>query len=96
MQYLSSKNQKEGLENKLAALQQQLAMTQIKSPINGTVDALDIKLGQMAAPGMQAIRVLNFANLKVKGEVAEGFASRVKKGNPVEIVFPDTQDTITT
>ena len=96
VQYLSAKNQKESLEKKMGALQQQLAMTQLKSPINGTVDALDIKIGQMASPGFQAIRVLNFANLKVKAEVAETFVSRIRKGNPAEIIFPDTQDTIVT
>lgn len=96
VQFLSAKNQKEGLDKKMATLQQQLIMTQIKSPINGTVDAVDIKIGEMAAPGIPAIRVLNFDNLKVKGEVAETFASRVKKGNTAEVIFPDAQDTIIT
>jgi len=96
VQFLSAKNQKESLEKKMATLQQQLGMTQLKSPINGTVDGIDIKIGQMAIPGMPIIRVLNFSNLKVKAEVPEAFASKVKKGNPVEVVFPDMNDTIYT
>jgi RND family efflux transporter MFP subunit len=94
VQYLAAKNQKESLEKKMASLQQQLELSHIKSPINGTVDAVDIRLGQMAAPGMQAFRVVNFDNLKVKGEVSEAFAGKVKKGDVVNIRLPDLNDSI--
>lgn len=93
VQYLSAKNQKESLEKKMATLQQQLDMSKIKSPIKGIVDAIDIKLGQATMPGLPAIRVVNLCNLKVKGEVAESYVSKVKKGNDVEIILPDMQDT---
>lgn len=96
VQYLQAKNQKESIEKKLATLQEQVRMTKIISPINGTVDAVDIKLGQLTAPGMPAIRVINFNNLKVKAELAESYASKVHKGDEVKIKFPDTNDTITT
>ncbi len=95
VQYLQAKNQKESVEKKMASLQTQLELSRLKSPINGTVDAVDIRLGQMAAPGMQAIRVVNFDNLKVKGEVSEAFAGKIKRGDPVDIVFPDMGDSIT-
>ncbi len=94
IQYLQAKNNKESLEKKMATLQQQLAMTQIKSPINGTVDAVNIKVGETAAPGMPCIRVVNFDNMKVKGEVAEKFASKIKRGNPVTVILPDIKDSI--
>ncbi len=89
VQYLSAKSNKESLEKKLATLQEQLEMMQLKSPINGTVDGIDIKIGQTIMPGMPAIRVVNFSNLKVKAEVAESYSSKVKKGNEVLIYFPD-------
>jgi multidrug efflux pump subunit AcrA (membrane-fusion protein) len=60
------------------------------------VDAIDIKLGQATMPGFSAIRVVNMCSLKVKGEVAESYLSKVKKGNDVEIILPDLQDTIKT
>ena len=94
VQFISAKNQKEGLEKKMATLKQQLEMTRIKSPINGTVDEVFLKLGQMAAPGFPAVRVVNFTNLKVKAEVPENYASKVKKGNPVLILFPDIEDSL--
>lgn len=94
VQYLQVKAQKENLEKTLASLQEQLRMTKIISPIDGTVDAVDIKVGQMVAPGMPAIRVINFNKLKVKAEVPENYLSQIQTGNPVKIILPDIQDSI--
>lgn len=95
VQYLQSKTQKESLEKKMATLQEQVRMTKIISPINGTVDAIDIKLGQLTAPGMPAIRVINFNNLKLKADIAESYAAKIRKGAEVMVKFPDTNDTVT-
>ncbi len=95
IQYLQSKTTKESLENKLAAMQEQIRMSKIISPINGTVDGVNIKVGQSVMPGLNAITVINFSNLKVKADVAESYANRVKTGNEVQVLFPDTKDSIT-
>ena len=94
VQFLQAKTNKESIIKKMEILQQQLTMTKIISPINGTVDAIDIKAGQLAAPGMPAIRVINFSNLKIKAEVAESYASKIKKGTEVVVHFPDRNDSI--
>jgi RND family efflux transporter MFP subunit len=96
VQYLAAKNQKESLDKKMATLQEQVKMSKIISPINGIVDAIDIKLGQATMPGMPAIRVVNMNTLKVKGEVAESYLSKVKTGNDVVVIFPDMMDTVRT
>jgi len=96
VQFLQAKTQKESMEKKLSALQEQLRMTKIISPIDGTIDAIDIKLGQLTAPGMPAIRVVNFKNLKVKADLAESYAFRVHKGDEVLLKFPDSNDTLST
>lgn len=96
VQYLQAKTNKESMEKKLALLQQQLSMSKIIAPISGTVDAVDIKLGQMVAPGMPAIRVINFSNLKVKADVAETYASKIKRNNEVLVEFPDMGDSLLT
>jgi hypothetical protein len=49
----------------------------------------------MVAPGMGAINVVNFNNLKVEADLAETYSSRVKTGNTVQIYFPDINDSIT-
>ena len=89
VQYLTAKNNYESGLKRLATLREQLDMSRIKSPINGNVDAVDIKVGQTVMPGISAFHVVNLTNLKVKGEVAESYVSKVKKGNDVLILFPD-------
>ena len=94
MQFLQAKTAKEGLESSINAMQEQLRMSKITSPIDGTVDAINIKLGQAVAPGMPAISIVNFSKLKVKADVAESYTARVKNGNEVLIQFPDMIDSV--
>jgi len=96
VQYLSAKNQKESLEKRMASMQEQLKMSKIISPVSGIVDAIDIKVGQATMPGLPALRVVNMNNLKVTGEVAESYLSKVKTGNDVVVIFPDVTDTVRT
>ena len=94
IQYLNAKSQKESIEKQMAVLRSQLNMYKIKSPISGTVDQMDMKQGQAVGAGSSGIRVINAGNLKVKALIAESYAGRVNQGDPVTIVFPDIQDTI--
>lgn len=89
MQYLTAENNMKALENKMATLREQVRMSQIVSPINGTVDNVSIKAGQAIAPGMPCINVVNLNGLKVKGELAESYIDNVKTGDAVVIKFPD-------
>jgi len=89
VQYLTSKNNKESLEKSLAALNDQVEMTRIKSPINGSVEEVNLKVGQLASPGLPAVRVVNFSSAKVVAEIAEAYAPKVKTGNNVIVFFPD-------
>lgn len=94
VQYLTAKNNLESLDKKIATVREQLELTKVKSPIDGTVDVADIKAGQLFAPGMQGLRVVNFESLKVKAEVAEAYIAKVKTGDAVEIQFPDLNKSI--
>ena len=95
VQYLSAKNQKESLEKQLNTLQEQRDMCNIKSPINGTIDEVMVKIGEMAIPGYPAIRVVNLANMKVTADVAENYSGKVRAGNEVIISLPDQGKEIT-
>ncbi|MEZ2441189.1 efflux RND transporter periplasmic adaptor subunit [Chitinophaga sp. RCC_12] len=89
VQYLNAKNQKESLERKMATLQDQQSQTRIIAPISGTVDAVIAKVGDNAAPGAPAFRVVNANNLKVTANVAEAYAGLLKSGDAVILSFPD-------
>jgi len=89
VQFLSAKNNKEALEKKLTTLNEQLDLYRIRAPFNGVIDEVFIKVGQVAAPGFPAIRLVNFSGLKVTANLAETYLSKVKAGNSVRIEFPD-------
>jgi membrane fusion protein (multidrug efflux system) len=94
IQFLQMKTAKEGLEASVNAVQEQIKMSKIISPIEGTVDLVNLKVGQAVSPGMGVINVVNFSNLKVKADVAESYASRVKNNNDVLVLFPDMNDSV--
>jgi membrane fusion protein (multidrug efflux system) len=77
------------MEKRERTLKNQIDMYQIKSPINGTVEDLPLKVGQNIAPGLNAARVINFSTVKATAEVAEAFAAKVQLNNDVLIYFPD-------
>jgi RND family efflux transporter MFP subunit len=91
VQYLQAKTGKESLEKRINTLQDQINMAKIISPINGTVESVPLKVGQMASPGVPAssIRVINMNNAKITADVSENFAARIKNGNQVMVRFPD-------
>ena len=91
IQYLQAKTQKEAAESGLAALKKQLEMTKIIAPISGTVDAVNLRIGDMAAPSqlMPGIRIINTQSLKVKAKLADSDFGKIKKNDKVEVEFPD-------
>ncbi len=96
VQFLQAKTVLDGSQKALAALKQQEAMYTIKSPINGSIDQMDLKLGQVAQPGTTGIRIVNADVLKVKVDVPESYSTSVGTGNMVKIVVPDANDSLMT
>ena len=95
IQYLQAKNNKESLEQKLASLNVQIAMGSVKAPINGTIDEIYPKLGELIAPGMPMFRLVGKGDYKITTDISESYASKVKEGNAAEITFPDLKKTVT-
>jgi RND family efflux transporter MFP subunit len=89
VQYLNAKSNYESMQKRLAGVQQQAAMSQIKSPIDGTVDAVSIKVGQSVGPGLPTIQVVNDELLKVRGYVTEAYVSDIHQGDSLLVNFPD-------
>jgi len=91
VQYLQSKTQVEALTKQILAIQAQIELTKVKAPINGVVDHVGARVGQFATAQNPdpCFRIVNLNSLKVKSEVAESYANKVKKGNKVVLFFPD-------
>lgn len=96
VQYLSAKNNVEALDKRIETLNQQIAMTQLRSPINGVVDMVEVKPGQMLVPGMPVIGVVNKSKLKLQSEISESYINKVKKGDKVLVAIPDAGVTFET
>jgi membrane fusion protein, multidrug efflux system len=96
VQFLQAQTNYQSAQKQLAGLKQQADLYRIVSPIAGTVDQMDLKLGQVASPGQTGIRVVNADLLKVKADVPESYSASVNEGDEVKIVFPDIADSLTT
>jgi membrane fusion protein (multidrug efflux system) len=96
VQFLQAKTTLTASKKALSALREQAAMYRITSPINGTIDQMDLKLGQVAQPGTSGIRIVNADVLKVKADVPESYAGSVGTGNEVLILVPDAKDSLKT
>ena len=91
VQYLQSKTTKESLEKQISSLKQQIDKFKIKSPIDGTIEECNIKVGGVVSPDprLAAYRVVAFKNLKVSAEVSEAYSAKVKVGDKLIVLFPD-------
>lgn len=95
VQLLTAKNNYEALLKKKATIKSQRSMYYIKAPIGGVVDEVNIKVGDMASPGIpNMIRIVNASNLKVKADVPEAYVGQVRSGSKAMIIFPDSKDTV--
>ncbi len=87
-QYLDAKNQVESLQGKLETLQAQYKMSLIYSPINGYIETIFQKKGELATPGMQLMQIVGLDKMKVTAKISEVYLPVVHEGDTVEVYFP--------
>jgi membrane fusion protein (multidrug efflux system) len=85
---VNAKNQVDQAEAKMKIDQQQLDFTSVYADIPGTINILNIKVGEAFAQGTQSLQIVNTDNLKVVVLVPEIYQERVRVGTPVKISFP--------
>ena len=73
---------------RLQEVQNQYRYLNIKAPNSGVIVAKNIKVGEMAMPGMPAIILSDLSNLKISAEIAENDLSRIKHGAKVTVNIP--------
>ena len=87
IQYLQAKNNYDALVQKLQTLKEQMAMSEVRAPFAGTIDEVFAKVGELAAPQMPAVRLVNTSGVYVKADVPESYANRVKVGTAANVDF---------
>lgn len=96
VQLLQSKTQYESLIKQRSAIVAQRNMYRIVSPISGTVDLVNVTVGQTVGPSIPnaGIRVVSMDKLKAEASLGENYLGKVKQGDPVTIILPDINDSI--
>lgn len=103
IQVLNAKTNVDALQSQLNAVeanarvaQEQVNTTNIYAGISGTVNTVNIKVGEMFMAGTQ-IQIVNNNDLKVRVQVPENYLNKVKEGSTIQITFPEANNkTVTT
>lgn len=88
IQYLEAKNRKDGLEKSLAAMTTQLDKALVRAPFNGTVESVDVRMGELVQPGVPMFQFVGESDLFIQADVSESFVGVLSKGDSVEVEFP--------
>lgn len=91
VQYLQAKTNKESLEQKIVSLNEQLQMSKIVAPFDGYIEEVFVKKGEMAAPQMPFLRLINTENVKINCDVSEDYIDKISRGNLVMVTVPGIQ-----
>jgi RND family efflux transporter MFP subunit len=93
--YLKAKNDYENMLENIKLIEEEIDMLKVKAPFSGTVDQVMPKVGEALSPGFGAVRLVSNEGLQIKVDFAENYLTNFKKGDPVQVYFPDLdQDTI--
>jgi len=88
---LASKNLEDMISIAKARLQEvnnQYRYLNVRAPNSGVVVAKNIKVGEMAMPGMPAIVLSDLSNLKISAEIAESNLAQISHGKKVTVNIP--------
>lgn len=92
VELLSARNNVTQLEKQLATLKEQWSMTNVMAEVNGVVDDVMVKVGEIFQGGPQ-IRIVNTSSLKVVTDVPENYLAKVNRGSKIEVNVPDIAKT---
>ena len=92
MQLKTYENNVNNLKDQINTTTAQWEMTNVRSDVNGYVEQLNLKPGEIftgMAGNNPQIQIVNNSSLKVVTEVPENYLSKIKEGTPVDIKLPD-------
>ena len=92
--YEQAKAQMNSLERSIQTMRSQQGKSVVRSPFTGVVDEVMVSLGEMAAPGVPLMRIVNNKDVKITASLSENLLSKVKVGTAVDLHIPSLNDTI--
>ena len=88
MQFLQAKNNMESLEKRIESVNTQIALAEVKAPIDGVVDVVYQEKGDIGGPQSPFAKVVNISKIKIYADVSESYLTTIKKGANVKVFFP--------
>ncbi len=90
VQYLTAKNNVEGLEKQMAIVKEQSSTSRVYSEVSGIVETVNIRPGELfTGSPLAGITIVNPSALKATVDVPENYVSKISKGMPVVVDVPD-------
>lgn len=89
IQYLQAKTNFQLLQDRLATLNEQLALYRVTAPVSGVIDEVIPREGELANPAMPLCRLVNNSKLRAVADIPESYQATVRVGDPVRLTFPD-------
>ncbi|GAB5466739.1 MAG: efflux RND transporter periplasmic adaptor subunit [Candidatus Kapaibacteriales bacterium] len=89
IEYLKAKNDYENMLDNIKLIEEELEMLKVKAPFSGVIDEVFPQIGEALSPGMPAVRLVSNQGLQIKVDFAENYLTNFKKGDMVEVYFPD-------
>ncbi len=90
VQYLTAKNNVEGLEKQMAIVKEQSSTSRVYSEVTGIVETVNIRPGELfTGSPLAGITIVNPSALKATVDVPENYVSKISKGMPVVVDVPD-------
>ena len=89
VQLITAKNNVDALNKQISTLKETWNTSFVYAPVSGIADEVNVKEGETFT-GANQIKIVNNNSLKMVTEVPENYISRVRKGDQVEVVVPET------
>lgn len=96
VQYLEAKNRKESLENSLASLKTQLDKAFVRAPFNGTIETVNVRIGELVQPGSPMFQFVGESDLFIEADISEKYIGVLHKGDSVYVSFPSIDEELHT
>lgn len=85
VEFLQLKASKEALEKSLSTLTEQRDMAVVRAPFSGVLDRIFTKRGELAAPGVPMVRIIDLDGMYVRAMVSDHYAGSLSTGMPATV-----------
>lgn len=101
VQLTSARQNVTNLQKQIAAVKEQLSLSNVYAPISGVAEEVNVKVGEFFSPQSAAmpgagIRIVNTGSLKVVADVPENYLGKIGVGSTIRVQLPNNNRVIDT